>query len=433
MANGALSCQCYLDYCGLNSLLRSTATLVSGATVARGIGLATIPILSRLYSPSDLGVFALYSSTVLVLAPLATLRYHIAIPLPRSERSAAALLILCGAIALGYTFFLAAAMLIAGEAIFRSFSLDSLIPYLLLIPFGVLAASLFETMTMWATRQRAFKMIASTQVVQSFVGEVLKVGLGLAGIGSAGLIVGHLFGHSSGVANYSLHSAWRIHTAVRGMPLRLIKIVAVRFRGFPLTRTPGQILLALATQAPLFLVAANYDVSVTGQMSIAMLAFMAPFALIGQAAGRAYFAEISVIGTARPNLIKRELRKVTWMLALFAAPIAVILFFFSEPAASFLLGQRWAQAGRFVSMLSLALVPQFVSATVIRTLDLLEAHALVICLHATRLLAIIAAFSSAAAFGASPEQAILTFSLVLGGHYIIQNLLIHLALNRQER
>ena len=59
--------------------------------MARAFGLAAIPVLSRLYSPSEFGGFALYTSTVLVLAPLATLRYHVAIALPTGERSAAAL------------------------------------------------------------------------------------------------------------------------------------------------------------------------------------------------------------------------------------------------------------------------------------------------------------------------------------------------------
>lgn len=419
----------------MTTLLRSTATLVSGAALARGIGLAVIPVLSRLYSPSEFGVFALYSSTVLVLAPLATLRYHVAIPLPREERSAAALLIVCCAIAFGFAALLAGVLLLGGELILNSLSLVSLVPYMWLIPVGVFAASMFETMTMWATRQRAFKAIASTQVLQSFLGEGLKIGLGAASVGPAGLIVGHISGHSSGVVNYTLQSFGQIRKALGGVSSRLIKLVVFRFRGFPLVRAPGQILLALATQAPLFLVAASYSVSVAGQMGIAMLAFMAPFTLVGQAAGRAYFAEISKIGAARPDMIGNELAKVTRMLALMSAPIAILLFFFAEPAAVLLLGEEWAQAGRFVSALSLALVPQFISATVIRTLDVLEAHALVICLHATRLLAIIAAFAASAAFEASAEQAILTFSVVLGTHYLVQNALIRFTVkkNRKKR
>ena len=218
-------------------------------------------------------MFALYSSTVLVLAPIATLRYHVAIPLARRERSAVALLVLSGATALLFASFLAVVMLVAGEVILYSLSLDPLTPYVMLIPLGVLAASLFETMTMWATRQRVFRTIAWTQILQSFLGEGLKVILGFASIGPGGLIVGHLSGHSLSVLNYGFQSAGRIRPALGGMSVKLLKLLAMRFRNFPIIRTPGQILLAFATQAPLFLVAANYDVSVAGQMGIAMLAF----------------------------------------------------------------------------------------------------------------------------------------------------------------
>lgn len=414
----------------MSPLFRSTTTLVSGAALGRGIGLITIPLLSRLYSPSDFGIFALYSSTILVLAPLATLRYHVAVPLPKSDRSAVALLVLCGAIALGFAVILASVILICGELIFRLLSLDPLVPYLLFIPLGVLAASLFEMMTMWATRQHAFKTIASTQVVQSFLGEGFKVGLAFASIGPMGLVLGHQMGHVGGAVAYWHKAARRIRKALRGVSPKLVKFVAMRFSGFPLTRTPGQILLALATQAPLFLVAAIYDISVAGQMGIAMLAFMAPFNLIGQAAGRAYFAGIAKIGSSKPELIRHELKKVSWMLALISAPIAITLFLAAEQTVILLLGEEWSQAGRFISAMALALVPQFISATVIRTLDVLEAHALVVGIHMSRLLAIVAVFALVARFGASPEQAILTFSLVLGAHYIMQNALINLALSR---
>ncbi|MEM8976359.1 MAG: oligosaccharide flippase family protein [Pseudomonadota bacterium] len=417
----------------MTTLWRSTATLVSGATLARGLALVSLPVLSRLYAPSEFGILALYSSTVLVLAPFATLRYHVAIPLPRHDKSASAILFVCGAIAFGFTALLACVMLLGGGLIFGALSLEPLAPYAMLVPAGVLAASLFETMTMWATRRRAFKTIASTQVLQSFVGEGLKIALGFAEFGRVGLVVGYLSGHGSGVASYTWQSAKQIRYAFRGMSLKLVKLVAIRFRGFPLVRAPGQVLLALATQAPLFLVAANYDVSIAGQMAVAMLAFMTPFSLIGQAGGRAYFAEISRIGIRRPDLIKRELDRASWMLGLISTPIAAILFFFAEPAAALLLGQEWAQAGRFVSVLALALVPQFVSSTVLRTLDVMEAHLLIIALHASRLLVVTVAFSVAVAIGASPEQAILTFSLVLAAYHLVQNATIRLALNSARK
>ncbi len=303
---------------------------------------------------------------------------------------------------------------------------------MMLIPLGVFAASSFEILTMWATRQRSFNSIAAAQVSQSLFGEALKIGLGFAGVSTIGLITGHIFGHGAGAVSYLFKTGPKLRSACHGVSVKLIKLLAWRFRGFPITRAPGQVILAMATQAPLYLVAANFSVSVAGQMGVAMMAFMAPFALVGQAAGRAYFAEISRLGPGQPHLILDELRKVTRMLALLSAPVAIILFFFSELVASLILGEEWAQAGRFVSMLSLALVPQFISATIIRTLDVIEAHALVIGLHITRLVVVVGAFIAATGFGASPEQAVLTFSLVLGAHYVIQNALVRSALGQAK-
>lgn len=417
----------------MNHFFRSSITLISGAALARAFGLAAIPVLSRLYTPTEFGAFALYSATVLVLAPLATLRYHVAIPLPRSENSAAALLIVCMVLMLLFAIFLSGMLVVADNIILATFSLTPLAPFVFLIPLGVIAASLFETMTMCATRQHAFKTIAWAQVFQSFVGEGLKVGFAFAKMGPAGLMVGHLSGHSFGAGVYSFKSASWIRNALRGVSMRKIKEVVVRYRGFPILRAPSHVLLAIAAQSPLFLTAAYFGTSVAGQMGIAMLAFMAPFSLIGQAAGRAYFAEISKVGAHRPDLIQIKLKVVTRILAALSVPIAITLFFFAEPVAAILLGEEWAQAGRFVSALSLALVPQFISATVICTLDVLESHALVISIHASRLLAVVAAFAISVKFDASPEVTIQALSTVLALHYIGQHFLIANSLKKARK
>lgn len=406
--------------------------LISGAAMSRGIGIATIPILSRLYSPSDLGIFALCSSTILVLSPISTLGYHFAIPLPRTDRRAAALLLLCILSASGFTILSIVIALSAGDTILTYLSLEAITPYLLFLPFGVFAASVFETMTMWATRRHAFKAIATTQIIQSFVGESLKIVFGLQALGPVGLILGHWIGHGSGVISYTSNLGKTIHTALHGLSLKFLKLIALRFSGFPLTRVIGQTLLSLSTQAPLFFIAMNYEVSVAGQMSIAMLAFMAPFIFIGQAAGRAYLAEISKIGSGRADLIAYKLRNLLKTLALISTPIAIVFFFFAEATAGLLLGEQWTQAGRFVSLLSLALVPQFLSSTIIGTLDVLESHRLTLTLHTFRLLIIVATFAFSASRRASPEEAILAFSIALSLFHIFQSGIIHATLSQAK-
>ena len=63
----------------------------------------TSPVLTRLYTPEDFGVLAVYASIVSVLVVVTSLRYELAIPLPADDNTAANLLLLALAIVVALT------------------------------------------------------------------------------------------------------------------------------------------------------------------------------------------------------------------------------------------------------------------------------------------------------------------------------------------
>ena len=71
---------------------RSVVTLASGTAMAQLLLALAMPVLTRLYTPTDYGSLAVYASTLTVLLVLASLRYEVAIPLAggRSDRRIAA-------------------------------------------------------------------------------------------------------------------------------------------------------------------------------------------------------------------------------------------------------------------------------------------------------------------------------------------------------
>jgi len=48
-------------------LARNVAILIGGTLIAQGLAVVTAPVLSRLYSPADYGVFNLFSSIGLII------------------------------------------------------------------------------------------------------------------------------------------------------------------------------------------------------------------------------------------------------------------------------------------------------------------------------------------------------------------------------
>ena len=69
-----------------NNFIRHVTILSGASVVAQLINIVSMPIVSRLYSPNDFGVLALYSSIVGLLATISGFRYYLVIPLVRRER-----------------------------------------------------------------------------------------------------------------------------------------------------------------------------------------------------------------------------------------------------------------------------------------------------------------------------------------------------------
>ena len=68
---------------------KNVLTLMTGTSIAQAIPIAITPILTRIYSPNEFGLFALYMSIVSVVVIMATGRYELAIVLPKNNEDAA--------------------------------------------------------------------------------------------------------------------------------------------------------------------------------------------------------------------------------------------------------------------------------------------------------------------------------------------------------
>jgi O-antigen/teichoic acid export membrane protein len=62
---------------------RNVLTLMTGTTIAQAIPIAISPILTRIYTPEDFGVFALYMAIAAIISVVSTGRYEMAIMLPK--------------------------------------------------------------------------------------------------------------------------------------------------------------------------------------------------------------------------------------------------------------------------------------------------------------------------------------------------------------
>ena len=131
---------------------KSVAWVAGGMAVAQAIAILSAPIVTRLYTPSDYGVFAVFVAILGVLQPVSTLTYSMAIPLAQDNSLAHDVLKICLLVTLAISLFLALVIFTAGPFIAVYFSIQHAVRYLWLLPICLFGVGLYETLSSWAVR-----------------------------------------------------------------------------------------------------------------------------------------------------------------------------------------------------------------------------------------------------------------------------------------
>lgn len=179
-------------------LLQSAGRLAGAAVVGQLLMLAAMPVLTRLYSPSDFGLFAAFSSLMGLVLVVSSLRYEMAIPLMRNPRSAQSMLV--SALVLNAATALASLLvvLVWSEGLAGLLNAPRLASYLFLIPLAILGAGSCRALNLWVLRNQGYSLAARTNLLQGATNVVVQLAAGAAALGAIGLIVRHILGFTTG-------------------------------------------------------------------------------------------------------------------------------------------------------------------------------------------------------------------------------------------
>lgn len=415
------------------NVFRGMLTLIMGSGLARIVGLASIPILTRLYSPEDYGVLAIYTSIVAVLVPILTLRYVTAIPLPNTDAMAFNLFMLCVKLILVGTLLISLVLGFFGETVLGWFSMQEFAYLWWLIAIGVMGTATYELFSLWATRKKDYKVIAKTQFTQSLTGNVVKIGLGLLSLTPLGLVIGQLVAQSGGVGSLFKNAYKDFKKLYPSLNTKKQKFVAKYYQDFPWFRLPSQFLMVLSVQAPILMMSALYDKESTGQLGLAIMALSLPVSLIGSAMSNAYFAEVAAIGKRDMGKIRKITIDTQAKLFAISLPTTILFILVAKPMFSMIFGDEWTVAGNYAAILSPFILLQFTSSPLVQVINIVGGQIIFLIINLLRIFALVLVFLIANVVGFNDVQFVFLVSGTLFIFYLLVSMFIYLILNKGNK
>lgn len=399
------------------SFFRDVLNLTSGYAISQLIIVAFSPLLARLYSPEEFGVFFFFVTTVSILSVVATGGYEKAIVVVKREgeakelfRYTVMLTIFITLIAFVITFFLQ----FWGDRLFEDKMERAL---LWLVPVYSFFLGLFRIIQNYNIRNRRFGAVSSSFVVRSSSQTLTQAGLGLAGMSSPGLISGSLLGQIISVFTQSYKK--RYFTGLFNREnMSDAKAKAKEFSDYPRYRMPSDLMNEVSIQAPVYILKTFFSNALTGLYTFPQKILYQPSKFLSQAVADVFFNKASELNNRSKSLREITFSTFKTLYVLGILPYMIIIFWGPE-LFSFVFSSEWEESGKIAAYLSPWMFLVFVGSPISGIFLVDKRLRLSFHLNLILLLARIGALLTGALFFKDAEMTIILFSAVSTIYWIV--------------
>lgn len=342
--------------------MHSVGTLVGGTAFAQALTVLALPLLTRLYTPAEFSVLAVYAAVLGIFVVVACLRLEIAIPLPETDEEAASLLVMSLLSGLTMSMVLGLVIALSDARLLEWLHVEEIGPYIWLVPVGVALAGAYSAFQYWSTRQKKFPKLARTRMTQALGGVGVQLGAGFAGFGPIGLLAGHAVSGGAGVLGLA-HDAWKNDRhVISGVSLHSMRSALRRYSRFPKYSTWEGLANTAGIQVPVILIAAWAVGPEAGYLLLATRLMAAPMALIGGSVAQVYLSHAPE--EMRAGRLTAFTTKI--LSGLIRTGVGPLIFagLVAAPVAGIVFGTEWRRAGELVAWMTPWFIFQFLSSPV---------------------------------------------------------------------
>lgn len=337
-----------------STFFRNVLIVMSGTATAQAIGFALSPIISRLFSPSDFGVFGSFSSVLGVIAAGITLQYPQAIMLPK-ERENAINLFFVSALSTFLIAILCLLFCLLAPSIVNGLMKTEGYWALTLLVLASVVSGLNQSCQAWSVRVKAFKHTSASQVIRSFSSNGMQIAFGYFGGGPVGLVASTILAEVVASLNLLRVLIPDFLALRRSVRWSRMKVLAREYVDFPLYSASQNVLNALSSGLPVLLLTHFYGIAVAGAYAFAMRILQVPMGFVLGALRQVLFQKASEMHHEGKSLAPLYIRTTTGLFAIGILP-SIALFVWAPELFKWIFGQQWSMAGEFSRILVLWLL-----------------------------------------------------------------------------
>ncbi|MBP5742884.1 MAG: oligosaccharide flippase family protein [Paludibacteraceae bacterium] len=328
-----------------SKLILNSVKLLTASGVGQFVAVVIYPLVTRLYSPDELGNLSLFLAIVGVGVIMASAQYENAVVIEKDHADAATALDLCVALNVLCCVIVAvvsAALTFSGVlSDYWSVAANCLAPLIFL-------SSLGYVLSFWWNRNDNYGKSAVYSIVHSVTNSVSKVLLGFVGWHKWGLVISAFVGQVTGIAVMFFRK--RSSSDIFRFSPSLMAASARRHKAFALFTMPHKLVHTLTVNMPVFVISAAFDMVQVGFFALALNVALKPMWAYARAMNQVLFQRVGK-NEASGEDSSVLLRSVCRKMVLVFIPSVVVVWMVLPWLTGVLFGEGWATTGDLLRMM----------------------------------------------------------------------------------
>ncbi len=331
---------------------------MTGTTIAQAIPIAISPILTRIYTPEDFGVFALFIAITSIFGSIANGRYELAIMLPKKDEDAINIFALGFIITTLMSLVLLVVAIVFNDYFATLLGNDEIGFWLYFVPLTVFFTGLWNILNYFNNRRKNYKDLRNATIIKSIISAIILLSIGFVKQGATGLITATIIPQF--VANTRLLKNI-IKDKLLVAKISKVKVMALakRYKDFPKFSSWAALANTSSQNLTNILISTFFGITTLGFYSLVYRVLGIPTSLIGSSIGQVFFQQASLVKQSNKsvmNIFVSTLKKLIILSMLLYIP----LFFVVSDSFTFIFGEKWSIAGEYAQLLLPFLMIKFI-------------------------------------------------------------------------
>ncbi len=349
------------DFIFKSDLIRNSSILITGTLVAQLIPIILQPFLRRYYAPEAFGAYVVYTSLVGILLVIASLKYELAIVLPKKDKEAANILFVSLLINFGFNILLTVLIVLWKPYICGFLNLsDDYSFYLYFVPVGTFLFNGYQSINYWLIRKKKFFAISKNKIIRRSVEGGSQIGFKFFNV-SSGLILGDIIGHFANIT-YGIVQALRHGLDFSNFSFVKLRYIFVKYSEYPKFNVLPSFLSACSYLLPAILINKFFSSEYAGYFDLSKLVLSIPLALVATSLSNVLLQKVSEKYRANESFIK-ELLPILLIVLLIASIEVIVIYFWGVDLFKLIFGNQWELSGKISKILVWSFALNFIIAS----------------------------------------------------------------------